>query len=54
MYGGDWPMTVPDGGYLAHWQPVRALIEELSPDEQAEILSGTATRTYGLQQWSER
>ena len=54
MYGGDWPMTVPGGGYLAHWQPVRALIEMLSPDEQTDMLAGTATRTYSLQPRSER
>jgi len=49
MYGGDWPMTVPQGGYQAHWLPVRALVDELSIDEQAQILSGTAIRTYRLQ-----
>ena len=49
MYGGDWPMTVPAGGYLSHWNTVRALIDELTPSEQAEILSGTAARTYRLQ-----
>lgn len=48
MYGGDWPMTVPAGGYLAHWQPIRELVAELSPVEQAQILHGTAQRTYGL------
>ncbi len=49
MYGGDWPMTVPAGGYLHHWNTVRGLIDELTPSEQAQILSGTAARTYGLQ-----
>ena len=48
MYGGDWPMTMPHGGYLAHWQPIRELVSELSADEQSQILSGTAVRTYRL------
>ena len=30
MYGSDWPMTVPQGGYGAHWQVVSELIGELS------------------------
>ena len=49
MYGGDWPMTVPDGGYLPHWQVVSALVGELSPAERAAVLAGTARRVYHLQ-----
>lgn len=49
MYGGDWPMTVPDGGYQPTWQVLSALIGELTETEQASILSGTASRVYGLQ-----
>ena len=49
LYGGDWPMTVPEGGYAPHWQVVRALIEELSPAEQAEVLAGTACATYRIE-----
>jgi L-fuconolactonase len=48
MYGGDWPMTVPAGGYLRHWRVVSALVGELSASEQESILSGTARRTYRL------
>ncbi|GAB2453723.1 amidohydrolase family protein [Xylanimonas ulmi] len=48
MYGGDWPMTAPEGGYGPHWAVVRELIDELSPAEQADVLAGTATRTYAL------
>ncbi|MEP9382068.1 amidohydrolase family protein [Nocardioides cheoyonin] len=48
MYGGDWPMTVHDGGYAPHWRVVRRLVDELGTDEQAAILGGTATRSYGL------
>lgn len=48
MYGGDWPLTVPVGGYQPTWQVVSELIGELAPAEQESILSGTATRIYGL------
>lgn len=48
MYGGDWPMTVLSGDYQATWAVQSALISELSRDEQASILSGTATEVYRL------
>lgn len=47
-YGGDWPMTVPYGGYARSWLSLSSLIAELSPDEQAAVLSGTARRAYRL------
>jgi L-fuconolactonase len=48
MYGGDWPMTVPAGGYQRHWQVVVALLDELSPSEQDDVRHATATRVYAL------
>ncbi|MBG6238644.1 L-fuconolactonase [Mycetocola sp. CAN_C7] len=48
MHGGDWPMTVPDGGYQPTWDVMSALIGELSPTEQDAILGGTAARVYGI------
>jgi L-fuconolactonase len=48
MYGGDWPMTVPAGGYRPHFDVVSRLLGELSPDEQTAIMSGTARRVYRL------
>ncbi|QAY63477.1 hydrolase [Xylanimonas allomyrinae] len=48
LYGGDWPMTVPDGGYGPHWAVVRGLVAELAPDERAQVLAGAAVRAYGL------
>lgn len=48
MYGGDWPMTVPAGGYAPTWEVMAELIGELSPDEQSQLLAGTATATYRL------
>jgi L-fuconolactonase len=46
MYGGDWPMTVPAGGYQAHWRVVAALLDELTAGEQDEVRHATATRVY--------
>lgn len=48
MYGGDWPMTVPYGGYARSWAVAAELLAELSPDEQHRVLSGTAVDVYGL------
>ena len=48
MYGGDWPMTVTEGGYQPTWEVMSHLIGELTQNEQASILGGTAIRTYGL------
>ncbi len=48
MYGGDWPMTIPSGGYQPTWQVMSALIDELSTTEQDAILGGTAARVYGI------
>lgn len=46
MYGGDWPMSVPAGGYEPTWEVLSQLIHTLSPAEQEQILAGTAARTY--------
>jgi len=54
MYGGDWPMTLPDGGYQPHWQVVRELVAELSTSEQEQLLAGTATTVYGLHEGGAR
>lgn len=48
MYGGDWPMTIPTGGYQPTWEVMSALIGELSSTEQDAILGGTAARVYGI------
>ena len=48
MYGGDWPMSIPDGGYAPTWQVLSDLIGELSASEQDAILGGTASRVYRL------
>jgi L-fuconolactonase len=48
MWGSDWPPTVLVGGYRHAWEVMSSLVAELTPDEQALILSGTATAVYGL------
>jgi L-fuconolactonase len=48
MYGGDWPMTVPAGGYAPHWEVISTLLGELSPDEQTAIRCDTAVAVYAL------
>ncbi|WP_411722390.1 amidohydrolase family protein [Mycetocola sp.] len=48
MYGGDWPMSIPDGGYAPTWQVLSELIGELSGPEQEAVLGGTATRVYNI------
>jgi L-fuconolactonase len=48
MWGSDWPLTELTGGYGRAWAVMSSLVAELSPDEQARILSGTATAVYGL------
>ena len=54
MYGGDWPMTVTDGGYQPHWQVIRELVGELSASEQAQLLADTASTVYRLQDGAAR
>jgi len=46
MYGGDWPMSVPHGGYQPTWRVMRASIDRLSARERDAILCGTADRVY--------
>lgn len=48
LYGGDWPITVPDGGYAPTWAVMGELIGGLSEEEQQAILGGTAARVYRL------
>jgi L-fuconolactonase len=48
MWGSDWPVSVRTAGYAGTWSVLSALVAELSPDEQAALLHGTARRTYGL------
>lgn len=48
MFGSDWPVCLMACDYLRWHQVVARSIETLSPDEQAQILGGTAARAYHL------
>lgn len=48
LYGGDWPMSVPHGGYQPTWDVLRACLDRLTPTERDAVLGGTAERVYGL------
>lgn len=48
MWGSDWPLTVLVDGYAGTWEVMSRLVGELSADEQAMVLSGTATSVYRL------
>lgn len=50
MFGGDWPMTVPHGGYLRTLDVLRPLVDALAEGERDAIWHGTATRIYGRSQ----
>ncbi len=48
MWGSDWPMSIPDGGYAPTAGILDELVSQLSVDEQRAILADTAIRTYRL------
>jgi L-fuconolactonase len=48
MWGSDWPLTVLVGGYQQAWDVMSSLVAELSPGEQAHVMSATAAGVYKL------
>ncbi|WP_028051226.1 amidohydrolase [Cellulomonas sp. URHD0024] len=48
MYGGDWPVNLLAGGYARVWEGVSVVLGELSSDERAAVLGGTASAFYAL------
>jgi L-fuconolactonase len=50
MYGGDWPVSVPNGGYQRIWQALTTIVSEFGEAARDEILGGTAQRFYGIEQ----
>ena len=48
MFGSDWPMTVPEGGYRPTYEVLAALVGELSVDERRWVMGDTARRVYRL------
>ena len=48
MVGSDWPVCLLATTYDRWWQTLKAMIDPLSPEEQALILGETATEVYRL------
>ena len=48
MDGGDWPMSVPHGGYAPTWAVMRSCLDGLAEPERDAVLGGTAARVYRL------
>ena len=49
MLGSDWPYALLQGdSYAQVWQGLRSTVDQLTDDERAQLLGGTATRVYGL------
>jgi len=48
MFGSDWPVCLVASGYTQWAETVRTWIADLSADEQAQIMGGTAAQVYGL------
>lgn len=49
MWGSDWPLTLLTAGYAGTWDVMSALIGELAPTEQEQLLFRTASRVYRLE-----
>lgn len=48
MWGSDWPVVELAGGYARWYEATVSLLAELSEEERAAILGGTAARVYRL------
>jgi L-fuconolactonase len=49
MLGSDWPYALLEGDSYAHvWHGLRSTVDQLSDDDRAAVLGGTATDVYRL------
>lgn len=48
LWGSDWPMSLPHGGYRVHADRLWSLLDDLSDGERNAILGDTARRVYRL------
>jgi len=48
MFGTDWPVCLVASSYRRWYETVTDWISRLSPGERADIMGGTALRTYSL------
>ncbi|AMM21600.1 metal-dependent hydrolase [Frondihabitans sp. PAMC 28766] len=50
MYGGDWPVSVPNGGYQRVWSGLSQILADVDADARRAILGTTAQSFYGIAQ----
>jgi L-fuconolactonase len=50
MFGGDWPISVLNGGYVRVWEELSRLFDDLPAGDREAIAGGTAARFYGIPQ----
>jgi L-fuconolactonase len=48
MFGSDWPVSILAGGYQRVWAATQSLLEDLTSDQRAMVMGGTAIEFYGL------
>jgi predicted TIM-barrel fold metal-dependent hydrolase len=48
MFGSNFPVDRLMADYDRRWDAYRALVSDLSPDEQTALLRGTAERVYRI------
>ena len=48
MFGTDWPVSTLAAKYQTVTETARAILRSLSPEAQADVFGGTATRFYRL------
>lgn len=48
MFGSDWPVCLLESEYVRWNAAVKTMIADLSADEKADILGGTAVRAYSI------
>ncbi len=47
-FGSDWPVSLVAAPYALVVETAKALVADLSPDERAAVMGGTAVEVYGL------
>jgi L-fuconolactonase len=48
LCGSDWPVALLNGDYEKVWRETIRVIEDVAPQQAEDLLSGTASRLYGL------
>jgi predicted TIM-barrel fold metal-dependent hydrolase len=50
LFGSDWPVSIQGASYQQVYEVAELICCDLSQDERANFLGGTARRLYGLNQ----